>query len=91
MPGECWRFTQDVGVSESDASSPDPLFPVVRAWGELENLLEIGELILRSTLFREESRGGHYRLDFPTTDAAWRRHTLVEGDRQFQSEVVRDP
>lgn len=91
IPGDRWRFTQDVGVSESDASSPDSLFPVVRAWGELANLLEIGELILRSALFREESRGGHYRLDFPTTDPAWRRHTLVEGDQQFRSEVVRDP
>ncbi len=63
---------------------------LLRAWGELNNLLTIGQLILTSALFREESRGGHYRLDFPTTQEAWRVHTLVRGDRWFKSEPVTD-
>ena len=51
---------------------------IVRAWGELHNLLGIAELILRSAQHRTESRGGHYRSDYPTTDPEWEVHTLVQ-------------
>ncbi len=50
-------------------------------WGELRNLLDIAYLILKSALFREESRGGHYRQDYPQPDPAWQMHTLIAGDR----------
>ena len=44
---------------------------------ELQCLLEIAEAIVTSALGREESRGAHYRGDFPTrNDSAWLRHTL---------------
>ena len=52
--------------------------PIVRAWGELHNLLDVAELILRSAQKRTESRGGHYRSDYPTTDEVWEVHTLVQ-------------
>ena len=52
--------------------------PIVRAWGELHNLLDVAELILRSAQNRTESRGGHYRSDYPTTDEAWEVHTLIQ-------------
>ena len=59
----------------------------LRIWGETRNLLDIAILILRSALFRTESRGGHYRSDFPQTDPTWRVHTLVEGDQLGHSPV----
>ena len=37
---------------------------------DLRNLLAASEWICRSTLLREESRGAHYREDFPSTDHA---------------------
>ncbi len=52
----------------------------VRSWGELWNLLEVGRSILRSAMFRSESRGGHFREDFPETDEAWARHSVIRGD-----------
>jgi succinate dehydrogenase/fumarate reductase flavoprotein subunit len=41
------------------------------AWTEaldLINLLQVAELVTRSALARRESRGAHYRSDFPETD-----------------------
>ncbi len=50
----------------------------LRVWAETENLLEIAELILKSALFRSESRGGHYRIDFPETTEDWQVHTVLQ-------------
>jgi L-aspartate oxidase len=42
---------------------------------EEKNLVDTGRLIARSALMREESRGGHFRSDFPCESTAWeRRH-----------------
>jgi succinate dehydrogenase/fumarate reductase flavoprotein subunit len=35
---------------------------------ELKNLLTVGELIARTALMREETRGSHFRLDYPERD-----------------------
>lgn len=53
----------------------------LRTWSETRNLLDIAYLILKSALFRQESRGGHYRLDYPETSPEWQVHTLINGDR----------
>ena len=50
-----------------------------RAW-EAANVLETGLLIARSALAREESRGAHYRTDFPEKREAFRKHSLVRGE-----------
>lgn len=71
--------------------APSLISPTLRAWGELDNLLTVGDLILRSALFREESRGGHYRLDYPAQDPAWAAHTVVEGRRWRRSGPVPQP
>ncbi len=54
--------------------------PQLRVWAETRNLLDVAWLILKSAHFRTESRGGHYRVDYPETVAEWTRHTLVQTD-----------
>jgi L-aspartate oxidase len=54
-------------------------YPALRDWVEIQNLLDIALLILKSAAFRTESRGGHYRSDYPQTEPAWQAHTLVQG------------
>jgi L-aspartate oxidase len=42
---------------------------------ELQNLLTVARLMIDAALQREESRGTHFRSDFPTrNDTAWARH-----------------
>ena len=57
----------------------------LRTWGETYNLLDIAHLILKSAIFRTESRGGHYRLDYPQPDPNWQVHTLVQQNRWWKS------
>jgi succinate dehydrogenase / fumarate reductase flavoprotein subunit len=45
---------------------------------ELQSLLEIAEVIALCALNRQESRGSHFRRDFPKRDDAnWLKHTLA--------------
>lgn len=48
-----------------------------RAGWELQNLLTIAQLMITSALRREESRGVHFRSDFPAPDdRTWNRHLV---------------
>jgi L-aspartate oxidase len=55
-------------------------------WSETRNLLDIAYLILKSAAFRTESRGGHYRLDYPNPDPNCQAHTLVQYEQWWKSE-----
>ncbi len=44
-------------------------------------------LIARSALAREESRGGHFRVDFPFESDAFRRHSIVRPDETIAFET----
>jgi succinate dehydrogenase / fumarate reductase flavoprotein subunit len=44
---------------------------------ELQSLLNVSEAVLCSALARKESRGAHYREDYPLrNDVEWQKHTL---------------
>ncbi len=45
---------------------------------DLRARLTVDVLIARAALRRQESRGGHYRTDFPETREAWAHHVLDE-------------
>ena len=45
---------------------------------EVMNMVQVAQAITRSASFREESRGAHFRSDFPDTDPDWRVHSRLE-------------
>ena len=48
---------------------------------EMENALLVGEMIARSALLREESRGAHYREDFPKEDDdCWKGNIFLRSE-----------
>jgi L-aspartate oxidase len=58
------------------AGSPSPRD---REEAELRNLVDVAWAMAACALFREESRGGHYRTDFPALDdRRFLGHTLLE-------------
>lgn len=44
---------------------------------ELRNMLDVGRLIAEAAMMRTESRGGHFRLDFPETASSWEKHIII--------------
>lgn len=55
---------------------------------EARNLADVAWVMTVSALFREESRGGHFRTDFPSTDdGRFLGHTLLEAGRLRLAEV----
>lgn len=50
---------------------------------ELDFMLEIAEVVLTAALARTESRGAHYRLDYPKRDDEnWLKHTIISRTKE---------
>jgi L-aspartate oxidase len=87
-------MTRQVGL-ERDAAGLSDAIERVDAWAgylarlgpfspegvETVNMVQVAQVLARSALFREESRGAHFRTDHPAADAAWAAHTLARADR----------
>jgi L-aspartate oxidase len=55
----------------------------------LTNAALTARLIVTSALLREESRGAHFRTDFPTTQPEWQVHTILSrGQEPFTVATV---
>ncbi|MEZ4493472.1 MAG: hypothetical protein R3C29_09210 [Dehalococcoidia bacterium] len=81
-----WR---NVGIRR-DGASLDTALKTIDSWPEVgpsgdshdrpvfENaqMSRLAWLMATAALRREESRGAHYRRDFPEPDASWRRHQV---------------
>jgi len=51
--------------------------PTDRPSCELSNLVLTGRLVTEAALLREESRGAHFRSDFPRSSPRWQRHIVL--------------
>jgi L-aspartate oxidase len=52
-------------------------WPKDRPSHELANLVATGRLVTEAALVREESRGAHFRSDFPSSSPEWQRHIIL--------------
>jgi len=50
---------------------------------EARNLLTVAERIVQAALGREESRGAHYRKDFPGRESVARHSVVRRGELRF--------
>lgn len=64
-------------VLESDAEETSEFTP---EHSEARNIRQTALLIARCALAREESRGAHFRTDFPSKRAVFEKHTVISRD-----------
>jgi L-aspartate oxidase len=57
--------------------SMQPLQSPTRSEFELRNIHQVASLISVAALAREESRGAHYRIDFPTKSPEFQKHSVL--------------
>lgn len=80
---------ENIGIDDKSKSFNTD---IVEAF-EFKNILLIAEIIAKGAILRKESRGAHYRNDFPERDDEnWLKHTLVtlrdNGDIKFDFSKV---
>jgi L-aspartate oxidase len=51
--------------------------PADRDSYELSNMVLLGRLMVEAALLRQESRGSHFREDFPETSPQWAKHVVL--------------
>ena len=56
---------------------------------ELHHRLSLAELLMEASLFREESRGGHFRTDCPAKQPFWQRHSVQTRQRPIATAELR--
>ncbi|MGI8495585.1 MAG: hypothetical protein ACR2L1_09785, partial [Pyrinomonadaceae bacterium] len=49
------------------------------------NFVTLARLVTIAALWREESRGGHFRTDFPERDEKFRVHSIQKTDAEISS------
>jgi L-aspartate oxidase len=59
-----------------------------RLWVETRNLIDYAYLLVKSALFRTESRGAHYRIDYPNLDPSWLAHTVIQSEQIYLSQPI---
>jgi L-aspartate oxidase len=68
-------------LEQLQSMSPRLAHPHTRRAFEARNLHILGLMVTRSALARQESRGAHYRLDFPDhNDARFLKHSVIKGE-----------
>jgi len=70
-----------------DRTNVDSL-PAWNAALDAANLIVVGKMVARSALIRSESRGAHFREDFPSSDSAWLKNIVLKPDGSFECEPV---
>jgi len=81
------RLRAAVGILESLSETINKIY-----WGyypndqifETRNLVQTAKLIASAALFRKESRGGHYRSDYPLKKPAYEAMTLIQSGKEMQ-------
>ncbi len=77
------KFDQKIKLSERNRRALNLLL-------DLKNRQITTIILLKACLFREESRGGHYRDDFPDKDKNWECHTRQQLDQKIQKRFIKN-
>lgn len=71
---ECCRQVRATLFGDTAIATPQDLVHAL----EINNLVEVGLIMAEAALVRRESRGSHYREDFPTRDPGFERNIILD-------------
>ena len=77
------KFDQKIKLSEPNRRALNLLL-------DLKNRQITTLTLLNACLFREESRGGHYRDDFPDKEQKWKCHTRQKIDQKIKKRFIKN-
>ncbi|QNI69603.1 L-aspartate oxidase [Cyanobium sp. NS01] len=83
-----WQRVQGLGVGQRLQLTPASR----QSWPlhqELHQRLVLAELLMEAALFRQESRGGHFRTDTPSSQPFWRVHSCQGRGRPISTAAVK--
>jgi L-aspartate oxidase len=72
-----WHQLHQREPGRSARLSPEAV-PLLKRVHDLHLRLSLAELLMEAALFREESRGGHFRIDAPSKQPFWQRHSVQQ-------------
>ncbi|WP_414620527.1 L-aspartate oxidase [Calothrix sp. CCY 0018] len=78
------KFLSSLNPPKPASFESDNAQKLLLLWAQVRNLLDIAYLILKSAAYRTESRGGHYRLDYPQSNPDWQVHTLIQDNHWWK-------
>lgn len=67
-----------------ESSADERAADMVRHWGEVRNTVLVARLVSFAALRRQESRGAHFRKDYPTPRPEWRRKQSLTVDTTLE-------
>ena len=72
---EALKRIKERDLPQASAGTPKEILEKM----EVENALAVGEMVVRSAILRQESRGAHFRKDFPETDdQKWKGNIFLQ-------------
>jgi L-aspartate oxidase len=86
-----WNFVGILRTEESLLKALDMIYSLKKEFRrntkclnkdeyELRNMICVSQLIIKSALERKESRGAHYRLDYPAKDEIGSHNCIIKGE-----------
>jgi L-aspartate oxidase len=85
-PTWCWLQQLPPGAWLQLVADQVPRLVGLQEWHQR---LTLAELLIEAALFRQESRGGHFRTDAPRPQPFWRRHSLQQRGLGIRTAAVR--
>ena len=69
---------QDLLMNDTKIETPKDRIRAI----ELKNLIDVGSMMANAALIRKESRGSHYREDYPSKSIDWNKNIILDISKQ---------
>ena len=79
-------------LADAVQDAPADVAPTTENW-ETTNIMTIAQVLVRHALLREETRGSHWREDFPDAESSWQARlvTSMDVDGELSTTLVMVP